>query len=254
MIDAAIVAVVLVFVRTSAFLSVLPAPLGRDVPMTVKIGLSAALALFCAPAVVPSAGWAVWERVHSSHGLFWSVYFCGREIVLGCAMGWLLGQMLLPARVAGAYLAQEMGLTLGALTSPQDQQPTNVISEVLEVLAISLCLGANLHYVWIWSLQQSLTSFPVAGLWSSPSRELVVAQVSRGESLGLMIVGPVIVVMLLALILLLLTSRTAPHFNLISYGMSFRLIVGIGALLLFLPEITAGLQQAVALMISLPGA
>ena len=41
-------------------------------------------------------------------------------------------------RIAGSYVAQEMGLTFAALTSPMDQHPSDPIAQIFETLAARL--------------------------------------------------------------------------------------------------------------------
>ena len=57
-----------------------------------------------------------------------------REATLGASMGWILGMVLVPVRIAGAYVAQEMGLTIATLTSSTGEGNSNVLSEILDAM------------------------------------------------------------------------------------------------------------------------
>lgn len=253
MIEPVLIAILLILMRTSAFVVFLPAPLGRGVPATVKIGLAVALTASSATAFAPTSAVALWTTLSGGAAWLCLAYLTLREVLLGVTLGWLFSQVTVPARIAGAYISQEMGLTLGSITSPTDQSPSDPVSEIFENLAVVLLLGLNLHYAWIWAIHQSFGGHPVGGRWVMPSPGPFVDLAARSGILGLMVIAPVVVIMFLALVTMLMTSRSTPQFNLLSYGMTFRIIVALAALILFLPEIVAGLQRSVQVLSWLPG-
>lgn len=58
-----------------------------------------------------------------------------------------------------------------------------------------------------------------------------------------MIVAPVAILLFVISLTILVTMRAAPQFNFMSYGMSLRLIAGLGGLIMFLPEICGAIQH-----------
>ena len=79
-----------------------------------------------------------------------------------------------------------------------------------------------------------------------PGWESVVRAVAATEQAGLIIVAPVGILLFVTSITLLVTIRAAPQFNFMSYGMTLRLIIGLGGITLFLPDILTSLQYFIS--------
>lgn len=241
MIDAFVIAAALILFRVAAFVTFLPPVAGQGIPGTVRIGLAVAVTVVLAPTYVPSA--ALLLEVHSS-SVLWArlTLWTMRETALGAGLAWFFGLSLVPARVAGAWIAQEMGLTIGGLTSPLDQQPGNVFSWLLEALAVMFFFVANLHHVLFWSLGRSFDAHRVGGGFVLPRWDATVSEAARTIDDGLLIAAPVGIVLFVTLVVLLVTMKTAPHFNFMSYGMTLRLIAGLVGVFLLFPELFCGMQ------------
>ncbi len=239
MIEAFIIASVLVLFRVAAFVAFLPPLSGRNLPNTVKIGLAVAITAVLAPQHAGVAALQLQPTVGSTAAWVQIGFLAARETVLGAGMAWLFGLCLVPARIAGAYIAQEMGLTIGQLASPTDDQPTNVLSQGLEALGVLLFFALNIHHMMFFALGRSFITRPVTASWSLPSWESVLYAVTRTEHQAILMIAPIGILLFVTTITLLVTMRTAPQFNFMSYGMTLRIIGGMAALALFLPEFIA---------------
>lgn len=246
MTDALIIACVLILLRVAAFVMFLPPIAGQGLPNTVKIGLSLALTIVLAPRFAPATAGILSMSQSPTGAWIYLGYFAVRETALGAALAWLFSLCLVPVRVGGAWIAQEMGLTIGGLTSPMDQQPSNVISQMLEALAIVLFFLFDLHHVLFLSLGESFALKPSASAWSMPSWDVVLWSVSQSVGQGFLVIGPVGILLFVVSLTILITMRTAPQFNFMSYGMTLRLVAGIGGLFFFLPEICGAVQRLLA--------
>lgn len=245
MIEVAALATVLLLFRVAAFVAFLPPFFGRNVPQTVKIGLAVGLTLLWVPQQIataaPALAWTIGPDPR------WGVlgYLVIRESLFGIALAWILGLALVPVRIGGSYVAQEMGLTLGAITSSTDQQASNVISEAFEALAILVLFTTNLHHAPLRLFDACLAWSPVGQLprESLPTSDWVVGHVSWIIQQGLLIIAPVAILMLLATAAMLVTMRLVPQLNLFTFGMPARVGVGMLGLILFFPEIIASLHR-----------
>ncbi len=242
MTEAVVVAIVLVLFRVAAFLAFLPPLAGRGMPSTVKIGLAVALTAVLAPLHAGPA--AVSLHLADSGAAAWlqMAWLAARETVLGAGLAWLFGLCFVPARIGGAWIAQEMGLNLGELTSPMDQQPSSAVSQGLEALGVLLFFSLNLHHVMFFALGRSFVNRPLLAAWSLPDWTSVVTAVAAAEQTGLIIVAPVGILLFVVSVTLLVTMKTAPQFNFMSWGMALRLAAGLAGLVLFLPDIISSLQ------------
>ncbi|MFY9253077.1 MAG: flagellar biosynthetic protein FliR [Fuerstiella sp.] len=240
MITAFILATVLCLIRISAFVAFLPPISGKNMPNLVKIGLSVAITLCIAPQYAADI---VPELVKSGAHQGWLKLsiLALREFVYGAAMAWMFGLCMVPVRIAGAYVAQEMGLTLGGLTSPTDQQPSNVISSALEGLAVTLFFCLNLHHIAISSLGLSFARQPIAGFDMGVLWIRVLSVVSKTQQQGLLMVAPIAILLFIVVVTLLATMRFAPQFNFMSFGMPMRVAAGTLGLVAFFPEMCAAM-------------
>ena len=246
MIEALIIACILIMFRVAAFITFMPPLNGQGMPNTVKIGLSAAITLLL---VTFHAYDGAVQIYHASTGQgYWLYLFllALKETAFGAGMAWLLGLALVPLRVAGAWVAQEMGLTLGGIFSPMDAQPSNPISQALEALGVLMFFVLNLHHVMFLALGNSFTLRPLGSAWVAPGWESVVYTVSTAINQGFMIIAPLGILLFVTMIMLLITIRAVPQFNFMSYGMTVRLAAGMGGLLLFYPEIYGAVQSVLS--------
>jgi len=224
----------LVLVRTAACLAFLAPLSGSSVPAPVKIGLSVALACLWAPQQ------SLTEQrfdLTSEAGLLAVGWLAIRETCLGIALAWILGLMFVPLKVAGAFLGQELGLTLAGLTSPLDQQPSNVVAQLIEGLGTLCFFAVDGHHLLLRAVDASWRLIPAGGSITAPSMSWLLRTVSGAERAGLELAAPVGVGLLVVTAFSLLVMRSAPQFNLMTFGMPLKLLLGLGLLLTLLPEL-----------------
>lgn len=242
MITALVIGAMLCLIRVSAFVAFLPVPSGRSIPATVRIGLAVAMT-FClaeqhAMRFMPVSGMG-------EPDVNWMLlgWLAAQELLYGLALAWMLSMCLVPIRIAGAYIAQEMGLTMGGLASPQDQQPSNVVTSALDALAGLIFFSLNLHHIALGAIGYSFARGPASGSNQTvlPEFRMVLDQISRIQEGGLVLAAPVAIMLFLFFVTLMVTIRSAPQFNFFAIGMPTRVAVGTVALLLFLPQLHSGL-------------
>ncbi|MEZ6145740.1 MAG: flagellar biosynthetic protein FliR [Planctomycetaceae bacterium] len=250
MIELWVVHLTLTLIRVAAFVAFLPPTTGRNLPQPVKIGVAMMLALFFGfNAPIEPHPWL------TRAGEQWLAFgILGvRETCYGIGLAMCLGLMLMPARMAGAYIAQEMGLSIATLTGPTDGQQSTLVGVLLETVAGLLFFSLNLHLAVISFLAASFEHLaPGRGsLTLSPGWWLT--GVTDSIEAGLLMAAPVGIVLMLTLLASLVLMRSVPQFNLFSVGMSVRLIAGLGAMLFFGPEIMVLLRQSLFRVWSLVG-
>lgn len=242
MIEAWVIACLLILFRVTAFVIFMPPIAGQGLPSTVKVGLSVALTAMWAPICSQQAAMQLYVVVNGPAVWLHLAFLTLRETLLGIGLAWIFGLCLVPVRTAGSWIAQEMGLTLAGLSSPMDQQPTNVISQCLEALGVLMFFVLNLHHLVFFALGRSFEVRPVGSGWLIPSWDSVVSAVSRSINQGLLIIAPIAILLFITLLVLLVTMRTAPQFNFMSYGMTLRLVAGLAGLVVFFPELAGAMR------------
>jgi len=233
MISPEIATPMLAFLRIATFVSLLPPFAGRGLPKTVKIGLAFALAMGM------TTGQSLITADPDGPLLIWLGM---RETLTGGLLAICLGLFLYPARIAGEYLNQELGLSFATNISALEPQSQGVLSQILECFAVLLFMALNVdHYLYRF-LQLSLERHPVGGPVWQPNAEAVAHLGDLMSAWGLRIVAPLACVMALTSLGLFLASRWTPQFNLQSIGFQIRVLVGLTAMFFGLPELIGMLQ------------
>jgi Flagellar biosynthesis pathway, component FliR len=245
------IALLLVFLRVGGFVAFLPPFSGNGIPNTVKIGLIIALTALWGARLVPTVALTLNPSV-TENWLFLA-WLGIRETLLGCALGWLLGLILVPIRVAGAYIVQEMGLTMAAVTSATEPGESNVLSQMFEVAAVLFLFGGNVHHEFLRLFDATFTMFPLGRSWELPSLEWITGTILQPVEIGLGIAAPVGILLFACMVSTLLIMRQTPQFNLFTFGAPIRLIVGMVGLIWFLPSILASGIRSLQMFVQFHG-
>jgi flagellar biosynthetic protein FliR len=241
-IEALVIPMSLILARVAAFVGVLPVFGGTQTPNLVKLGLTMALTVMWSTSMFgETLGQMPATATTPTMTAVW-ILALGREAAFGALFGFLFSLFLLPARIAGEFLAQEMGLSFGAMASAVGTGSETTPATILELFASLLFLGLDLHHVFLAVLDATFRRFPVGQGLSLPMCDAVGATASA-EEWGILLGMPVALCLFVATIALAFLNRAAPQLNLYTVGFPLRLIVGLGALVVMLPYMIAGIVQ-----------
>jgi flagellar biosynthetic protein FliR len=222
---------ILVLCRVSAFVGFFPLFSHRQLPVLVKAGLAVGLTVFWYGSIPGHS--LVGEQVP----MLLQVLMIIQEIGIGLLLAMTLGLLLVPAKIAGAYVGQEIGLSLAAISDPGSTDQSTLVTKVFEAISVMLFFGLNLHHFLILFLHVSLNQLANRiNLLDLPTGGLV-RLVDMLPEYGLLILAPLGIVMFLLTIALAFLNKAAPTLNLFSVGMSLRSGLGIFCLFLFMPVI-----------------
>jgi len=240
LIESWVLSLSLIFARVGTFVAVLPLFGSRQVPRLVKVGLAFGLAslwfgaLGTAPAGEVPQDWATTR---------WLAYpiAVGRESLIGAVLGYAFGLFLLPARVAGEFIGQEMGLALASVADPAAESSATLVGQLFEILGALIFFGLDGHHAWLAALHASFARWPIgSSIFALPVAPLV-SGVTQAHEWGLLIAAPLAACLFVTSVLLALMARAAPQLNLLSVGFALRLGVGLVAAVVFMPELVAAL-------------
>jgi flagellar biosynthetic protein FliR len=244
-----IVLFTLVLARVGMFVAVMPLFGSRNVPRLVKAGLAFGLTvLWLGPAFDGLPAGALNSLEANVTWLTLGIALA-RELLLGGLLGFAFGLFLLPARVAGEFIAQEMGLTFGAIVDPTGGNPTGPLPQIFEIVAAVLFFGLDGHHALLAVFHSTFALYPVGqalpdlGGLGGPSVAQLVSGMAKAEEWGLMLAMPVAIYLFLMTVILALMTRAAPQLNLYSVGFPLRLAAGLLAVFLLLPHLLAGMTD-----------
>lgn len=227
---ALIVAFVLGIVRASAWLVLLPPFSTRAIPVPVKVGLAAALALPAAPrlaAAPPSLD------VPSLVGAI------VLQVGVGLALGFITMLALAAVQAAGDLIDMFAGFTIAQAFDPLSGTQTSVFGRFYQLLTVTLLFAINGH---ILLFRGFMTSFDAVGLRLPPLGRLAEVNVDGLGTFMLAaveIAAPLLAALFLAEVGLGLLSRAAPQMNVFVLGFPLKILLTLGLVGLVLPVLPA---------------
>jgi len=223
--EEAVLRFMLVLARATAFFAVFPVFGGGGVPIRVKAGAGAVLAVFFFGLVAPLR-----EMPADALGM---VLLMIREILLGILLGSLVRFVFMGAQFAGQAIGVQMGLAIASIFDPSTRENVAVSGRFYYLVAVLLFLVLDLHHPFLVGFGRSFTLIPigettlaVAGFqhWAELSGQIFL--------LAMRMSLPVISALLLVDLALGFLSRLVPQMNIFLVGFPLKIGLGLAALAL----------------------
>lgn len=227
----------LVLARVGTGVAVMPLLGGPGTPRLVKVGLAFALAVFWFGALEMPDASALDGLAHQPS--FALLLVLGREVLVGALLGFAFNLFVVPARVAGEFLSQEIGLPLATVLGPAADNQAGSITLILETLSGLVLLGLDLHHVFLAALHATFVRFPLGGTAHAVPFAPLVDGVAAAQEMGLLLAAPLAAALFLVTVVLALLSRAAPQLNIYSVGFGLQAGVALAAALVLLPDLLA---------------
>ena len=192
------------------------------VPVRVRAGLAAVLAVAIAPALPAVPEPATLPALAGALAV---------ESALGTLLG-LVAQFIVAGVELGGQLAGiQMGFGIASLIDPQANAQVTVVAQWQQLLALLVFLVLDIHHLLLRALLESFRSAPPGGLVLT-GIGLGGAVTLAGElfTLGVRVAAPVLVALLLTNAALGVLARTIPQLNVFVVG--FPVNVGVGLVVL----------------------
>lgn len=241
MIAALVVSFSLVLARVGTLVSVMPLFGGSYAPRTVRIGLAMALSVLWFDFSLTSQS----ALLSESAPVAWLAFgmALGREALVGIVLGYMLSLLLVPAQIAGEFITQEMGLSIGSIIDPSSQSPTGVVTEVFQYLGILIFFAVDGHHTLLAILHASFQRWPIGGNIAGLPIDHVVSGTAMTEEWGLLLAAPLGICLFLTSVVLALMARASPQLNIFSVGFALRVGVGLVGALFLMPDLLRGMVQ-----------
>jgi flagellar biosynthetic protein FliR len=246
--DVAFVAFLLALVRSAAWIAIAPPFNHRSIPVQVRAGLAAALALALTPWVSHQLG----TTVYDTPGLIGAFMV---QALAGAGLGVLVLILMSAVQSAGSMLDLFGGFTISSAYDPFDNAQAAIWGRFYDLLAVVLLFVINGHLLL---LQGFITSFQAVPLHAPPLNALastVLTDVSTYFAAAVEVAAPLLAALFLAQVVMGMVSRAAPQMNVLSLSFPFMILLTILLASLAVPQLPGAVSslahQAVRAMASL---
>src|ERR1700684_15596 len=187
MLPALAAAFMLVFARVGAMVMLLPGLGETNIPVNIKLAIALLLTLIILPLHR--------DAYHVDMGsLAPLLLLMLREIVIGIVLGATARVTLSALQVAGAVIAQQMGLGFVTAVDPTQGQQGLLIGNFLSLLGITLLFATDTHYLVIAELNDSYAVFsPGETMASGDVAALATRAFAAAFKIGLQLSAPFLV-------------------------------------------------------------
>lgn len=235
----------LVFVRISVMISLLPIFGSQSVPKKIKIGLSFILAIILFPQIsIVDIG----DIAFSIPGF---VVMVIKEIFIGLTIGYATTMLFAAVQFAGRLVDTQMGFAMVQLVDPFSNAATTVTGQFQVLLYSIIFLLVNGHYFLLLAVGKSFEFIPLLGA-SMPSgvvANYLVGMVGNIFVLAIRLAAPVFTVLLLTSVSLGVVARTVPQINIFFVGLPLKIGVGMITLIIVLPSLALIFRSMVEVLI-----
>ena len=210
----------LVFLRVSAFLLVLPFFTMTNFPVTMRVALGALVALLIAP-VLPAFSLDKLD-------LLTILGVMAQEVAAGLLLGFVARMIFFAMDIAGAVISTELGLNMASILDPVTQQSSPTAGMILVFLSTLVMLTLNLHHWLLLGFARTYTVLPIGGMHLQNALfENIVGQTARVFMVALQVAAPIIAGSFVITLVFAIMSRAVPQMNVFAEMFGFRVIGGL---------------------------
>lgn len=220
----------LVLVRVSVMVYLLPIINSDEIPTRLKAGLSFFLSLIIFP-TIPQASLEIPANL--------AAYFilAIREIYIGAVMGFAATFIFAGLRFAGSWIDQETGFSMMQLFNPMVQEEDTPLAHFLFLIFILLLLCTGGYIFYIRAISESFRILPLGWVHfaSADMVRIFVRMTTESFVLGLKVAAPVVTALFVSSVALAVVARIMPQMNVWLVGMPMKLALGMLTLFFALP-------------------
>ncbi len=227
------VALGLLLARIGAFVAVMPLFSARA-PRLVRAGMVIVFAAFYIGPASADLGAIPPGSVQTVDPIRYGLVL-GREALIGAAMGLAFGLFLLPGRIAGEFVTQQIGLNISPQLGPAGQESAGPLTNVFETAGALVFLLVDGHHIVLMAFHASFATLPIGGS-AIPEAGPMVTGLATAYEMGLLLAAPLALCLFLLAVTLAVMARAAPQLNIYSVGFTLQVLVALIAGLVLVPE------------------
>ncbi|MBC8413744.1 MAG: flagellar biosynthetic protein FliR [Nitrospira sp.] len=212
----------LILLRVSVLVSMLPVFSGSQLPVQFKIGLVVFIALILTPVV----------NFQISENQIPLIIV--KEILIGMALGYAARFVFNAVNMAGVFISFAVGMSMGRVFNPEMGSTTH-LAEILGSMVMLMFLALDAHHDLIYVVVQSFKILPAGSINVLP---LVPEMISIGAGLfvlSIKLAAPVMLGIFLAQVLTGFLYKAAPQMNIFFITMPLNIFLGFSIIIISLP-------------------
>ncbi len=218
----------LIFVRISMFVYIVPFFNMNHVPRQYRVILSVALSVVLF-GVLP-------RETIDYDTVFGYAMLVAKEAVTGILIGMGVNLCSTILSLTGSIADMEVGFSMVTLLDPATGQQTTITSTLYQYLIMLILILSGMYQYIIGALAESFELIPINGAVLEPGRLLNTAVSFMGEyiSVGFRICLPIFAAILLLNAVLGILAKVSPQMNMFAIGLQLKILVGMSVILLTL--------------------
>jgi flagellar biosynthetic protein FliR len=151
----------------------------------------------------------------------------GHEILIGAILGLVARLSISALQVAGAVVAQQVGLGFVTAVDPSQGQQNVIVANFLAMLGLTLIFATDLHYLVIAALNDSYRIFaPGTAIMVGDVAKLMTDTVAGAFKVGIQLSAPFLIFGLLFNLGLGVLSRLMPQMQVFFIGLPLSILLG----------------------------
>ena len=232
----------LVFVRASAFLLVLPVFSAPNIPRWMRIALAGFLSFLVSPFLPRFA-------LHPLGFSGWILLFTV-EALAGLAIGFVTRMVFYVCDFAGRLITNEMGLNMASAFNPLSGESSQAPGMVLFYFSVTVLLALDLHHLVLIGFRDTYTFLPIgaarlgAGLMTE-----VIGHTSRMLGVGVLMAAPLMAVSFVITLVFSVLGRAVPQMSALLESFAVR---SMGGLIVFGLSLDIMAQHLMNYLLRLP--
>lgn len=236
----------LVFIRISTFVFLMPIFSSKIIPLPVKALFSVILTWIITPLInIPLSHFPT-----SALGFFLIVL---QELFVAMTLALFLRFVFAGLQVAGQMVGIQMGLSIANIMDPQTGTQSVVIAQFAYMIALLLFLVTNGHHAIIRAVVESFSLLPPGRLFLSKSvYEMIMLLGQEMFVLSIKLMAPVMALLFLSQVALGILAKLVPQINMLIVSFSINVALGLFffglTLQYFWPVLARSLDKAIKLM------
>ncbi len=226
---------ILMFARLGTMTMLMPGIGERGIPTRIRLVIALILTLVMLPiyrSSYPTVPMANFGPI---------VALLVQEAIIGAVLGLTARLTLSALEVAGATIANQMGLGFATAVDPNQGQQGMMIGNLLAVLGVALIFATDMHHLAIGALDYSYTLFkPGEFLPASDVTQLMLSIIAGAFKIGVQLAAPFLVFGLLFNLGLGILARLMPQLQVFFLGLPLSITIGFVMLAAFLGAVMLG--------------